>query len=1145
MWTMTKVFVSSKQGELDPERAGLHHALQSPEWDNFTIEFAGAFPDSVREVFLKHVAECDVYLGIFANIYSQPTVDEYHEARRLGKPILIYLKDCAEREPALTKFITEELYPTHKCQSFKTTDELVSHLPDIRRALDAEVQKYQRQAYLDALVAQTELLELAGIVDSGEQERPKLQDIYIALSAAEEVEERDERQPKEKRERERPTKITRRVTIDQALREHRNLMILGDPGAGKSTLLRYLTLVAAETATKDEGPLRETEDFGRSSFVLRRELGLPILIRLSSFARSGQSFVEYFESYAEKQLHVSLGKKFFERALEDGQVIVCLDGLDEVSQSAQRIDVRNAITALASRYPRNRFVVTSRVAGYDSTSLDKRAFAHHTIVPFGKSEIQSFVEKWYAAREREPEQAKTRAANLFDDLKANERLMKLAENPLTLTIIALVHQRAQGKLPDARVELYDRCAETLIEEWDKWKGLAPEDRERPYYRLRRRLLERAAYWMHIESQEADVAQISKHALEMKVAEFLVEDKTLNLSEDTARIEAKQFVALVTSRTGILVEREQGAVSFIHLTFQEYFAASDLYWRYRKTPDALWQAIQPHLYDSRWLEVILLLLGRLNDEGDTPSIIVEKILREHDKFDEVIHRDLFLAARCLADGVKVHKTLQNKIVDTLLEFVGAKHSQYDSLCNDSIQALGTLRGNPRVAKGLLVLAQGERVDYQVQHAAVHALEQLGRSDGVIVNALLALAQNGKVYYEVQHAAAQALGQLGRGDEVMVNALLALAQDEKVYYQVRCAAAQALGQLERGDKVIVNALLALVQDEKAYYQVRCTAVQALGQLGRGDAVMVNVLLALAQDKKVYYQVRCAAVRVLGQLSRGDVVIVNALLALAQDVQADCHVRRDAAQALRQLGCADEVVVNSFLASVQDERVDALERILDASVLGELGRVDEAAKILLALAQDEKVDAWERFLDALILGQLGRVDEATRILLALAQDVQVDWYVRREAARELRQLGRADEVVVNALLASAQDAKVDAGGRGGAAHALAQLGRVDEAAKILLELVRDVQVDSRVRRDAMRALGQLGTKEGYIALALLELANDKEDIVRGAAYRALKEVVGNLRYAEVDNGQKRIKRTRRKGVQRTKAKTNGRGRARKRNS
>ena len=43
---------------------------------------------------------------------------------------------------------------------------------------------------------------------------------------------------------------------------------------------------------------------------------------------------------------------------------------------------------------------------------------------------------------------------------------------------------------------------------------------------------------------------------MKVAEFLVEDKTLNLSEDTAHIEAKQFVALATSRTGILVSESK-------------------------------------------------------------------------------------------------------------------------------------------------------------------------------------------------------------------------------------------------------------------------------------------------------------------------------------------------------------------------------------------------------------------------------------------------------------------------------------------------------------------------------------------------------------------------------------------------------------
>ena len=125
------------------------------------------------------------------------------------------------------------------------------------------------------------------------------------------------------------------MTINEALREHRSLMILGDPGAGKSTLLRYLTLVAAQGMADGVGA-----DLRVCPGLRDRTLGdhtgspLPILIRLSGFARSGQSFVEYFETYAKTQLHVSLGEKFFERALEDGQAIVCLDGLDEVSQPA-------------------------------------------------------------------------------------------------------------------------------------------------------------------------------------------------------------------------------------------------------------------------------------------------------------------------------------------------------------------------------------------------------------------------------------------------------------------------------------------------------------------------------------------------------------------------------------------------------------------------------------------------------------------------------------------------------------------------------------------------------------------------------------------------------------------------------------------
>lgn len=154
----------------------------------------------------------------------------------------------------------------------------------------------------------------------------------------------------------------------------------------------------------------------------------------------------------------------------------------------------------------------------------------------------------------------------------------------------------------------------------------------------------------------------------------------------------------------MVERGDGIYSFVHLTFQEYFAACDLEKRYITDLERLWGEIQPHLYDPRWREVILLLLGRLNEHDEPPSILVEKILREHDKFDEVLHRNLFLAAACLADRVNVRETLRNEIVNPLLKFAGAKHPKYYSLRYDAIQALGNLRGNLTAGDGLLALAQ---------------------------------------------------------------------------------------------------------------------------------------------------------------------------------------------------------------------------------------------------------------------------------------------------------------------------------------------------------------------------------------------------------------------------------------------------------
>ncbi|MFQ5615950.1 MAG: NACHT domain-containing protein, partial [Anaerolineales bacterium] len=133
--------------------------------------------------------------------------------------------------------------------------------------------------------------------------------------------------------------------------------------------------------------------------------------------------------------------------------------------------------------------------------------------------------------------------NLTQTLITEPRIRDLATDPLMLTIIALVH-RIEAELPDKRVKLYDKCVTALVETWEKVKGSKVADRRRPYYRLRRRLLEGLAFRMH--SQHA--RQVKAGDLELHLTRFLLENPKLHLDDEGARQEARDFVALAQART---------------------------------------------------------------------------------------------------------------------------------------------------------------------------------------------------------------------------------------------------------------------------------------------------------------------------------------------------------------------------------------------------------------------------------------------------------------------------------------------------------------------------------------------------------------------------------------------------------------------
>jgi len=630
------------------------------------------------------------------------------------------------------------------------------------------------------------------------------------------------------------------VNVSEALRGTKRLVVLGDPGAGKTTLLKYLTVICAEGRAEAELGLK-ADGAGPP---------LPIFVTLREFAAecTGRDqdycLLDYFYTHAHEHLMVNLPRDFFEQALEAGRCLVCLDGLDEVWAVGQRKKVTDAVKALAARFPDNRYVVTSRIVGYDEAPLDRRDFVHHTVLPLTNDDIREFVRKWYEARERDPVQRKQKADDLIATIEREPRIRTLAENPLLLTIIALVH-RIEAELPHERVKLYDKCVTTLVDTWEEVKGLTIEEKQRPFYRQRRRLLERLAYELHVQAEKPGQLQTIKVGdLELLLTRFLMENRRLGLADDpdAARDEARAFIRLARGRTGLLVERGEGVFGFPHLTFQEYLAASDIETRCMPYGvDAVWKEIKDHLHDSHWREVILLLLGSLNRYEDAPTLLMERILEagEEDKFEPVLHRCLYLAARVLADRVDVANDLRRRVVDNLVEIARiAPLWERD----DAFSALSQLGGDCYVIDVLLAVAHDRLMDANVRCTAASALGRLGYA-GEAMEVLLAMAYDEQVDTGVRSKAAQALGRLGHAGET---AEILLANNLEVDVWVRYAAASALGQMGQTGEA-AKVLLALALDEQVDAGVRYAAISALGQLGRAEEEVLDSLLTLAWDEQ----------------------------------------------------------------------------------------------------------------------------------------------------------------------------------------------------------------------------------------------------------------------------------------------------------
>ena len=416
-------------------------------------------------------------------------------------------------------------------------------------------------------------------------------------------------------------------TAVDALSFDKPLVVLGDPGAGKSTLTNYLVWLLSHPSS--------------SSLVDRMGWRLPVPMVLRELQLRG---VRDFDGLVDAFLGHAMSKPlrhhdYLSRALSNGDAFIILDGIDEIGDPKDREDLRRAVFDGFDRFPKCRWMLTSRIIGYSEAPFDSyvpRIQAESAleikrhgpdtpvrtrfIAPFDDRRIQAFAGRWYAQRVAGKVRAQAQARDLVRAIHEDKAILRLARVPNLLTMMALIH-RIEATLPHGRSLLYDRISEAYLESIDRYRGLQSGAVDLPHKKL---WLSRVAYELQRRRERTEGRKDSELLVRTDDVLRWIDDAMTQGGHAASVNSSQEFLDFVRRRSGLFLQRGEDTYAFVHLSFQEYFAAVALE---REVTGVDWalgrpttlgvtaKAISLWARQSVWRETLLFLFELLASKQD--------------------------------------------------------------------------------------------------------------------------------------------------------------------------------------------------------------------------------------------------------------------------------------------------------------------------------------------------------------------------------------------------------------------------------------------------------------------------------------------------------------------------------------------------
>jgi len=527
-----------------------------------------------------------------------------------------------------------------------------------------------REKYLKYLENECGDITLEGMPADQEvgPRRFNLENIFVPLhlEASDELEPKSHPSQDEMTSSEVPQKQIKkekdRQPVGKVLAHCSRLTILAAPGAGKTTLIKRLAVAYAFPDRRSLSDDRLPDRSWLPLFIRCRQLGERVSWPVSDILYDITSRLERKDLKDAFSLLVN-------HALRSGNVLLLVDGLDEISYESARIGFVTQLRTFLATYPNVNIVVTSREAGFRIVGGALSAHCgHYKVADFNNNDIKRLTLAWHKDVMGDKSNVQEESENLAKTICDSDRIRQLAKNPLLLTTLLLV-KRWVGQLPTRRSVLYGKAIEVLLMTWNV-EAHEPMEQDEAIPQLA---------FVAFTMMKEGVQRISSRRL-LEVLNLARKQMPEVLGY--ARHSAAEFIKMVEYRSSLLMlsghEIEDGTLypmyEFRHLTFQEYLTARAIvegYYPGRKDDDTPLSILKPHLSDENWKEVVPLV-AVLSGRKIQPLIqhlteLCKKLEESHSDFTPQF--PVSLLGQCILDEIQ----LAPNLLEEALEWIARKTS----------------------------------------------------------------------------------------------------------------------------------------------------------------------------------------------------------------------------------------------------------------------------------------------------------------------------------------------------------------------------------------------------------------------------------------------------------------------------------------